>query len=75
MHLGGYVDSQVELLTLKAAEKHLWRLLLIVRPRLTVQTAGHELKHDAGRAEIRGGVSVYTYISSLHLSLATSSKG
>ena len=36
---------------------------MAVRLRLTVQTAGHERKHNACRAEIGGCVSGYTYIS------------
>ena len=48
MHLGGYIYSYVEML--KAAEKQSLRLLLAVRSRLTVLTAGHERKHNACRA-------------------------
>ncbi len=40
MHLGRYAYSHVELLTLKAAKKQPWRLLLTVKSKLTVQTAG-----------------------------------
>jgi hypothetical protein len=62
MHLGGYIYSHVEKLNSKAAEKQLQRLLLAVRSRLTVLTAGHECKHNARRAEVEGCVSDYTYI-------------
>ncbi len=65
-----YLQSwRVESLT----EKLLWqqqrRLLLTVRTRLTVRTAGHERKHVACRADIGGCVSGYTDISRVKLSL------
>ncbi len=43
----------VEPLTLKAAEKHLQRLLLTISFRLTVLTANQGRKHNVCRAEIR----------------------
>ena len=42
----------------------IWHLLLTVRTRLTVPTAGHKRKHNACRADVGGHVSGYTY--SLH---------
>jgi hypothetical protein len=63
MHLGGYIYSYVEML--KAAEKQSLRLLLAVRSRLTVLTAGHERKHNACRAEVGGCVCGYTYVRRL----------
>ncbi len=41
-------------------------MLLTVRARLTVPTAGHERKHNACRAEIGGYVSGYTCINRVH---------
>ena len=50
-------------LTDKLLSQQTWRMLLTIRARLTVPTAGHERKHNACRAEIGGCVSGYTYIS------------
>jgi len=59
-----YLQSwRVEALTEKLLRQQSWRLLLTVRARLTVPTAGHERKHNACRADIGGCVSGYTYIS------------
>jgi len=58
-----YLQSwRVEALTEKLLRQKSWRLLLTVRARLTVPTAGHERKHNACRADIGGCVSGYTYI-------------
>ncbi len=45
-----------------------WRLLLAVKARLTVPTAGHEGKHNACGADIGDCVSGHTYLS-IHYSL------
>jgi len=50
-------------LTDKLLSQQTWRMLLTIRARLTVPTAGHERKHNACRAEIGGCVSGFTYIS------------
>ncbi len=54
---------------LKASEQISQRLLLTVRSRLTVLTAGHERKHNACKAETGGCVSDYTHISRVPLYL------
>ena len=60
LHLQSWrVESRTE----KLLRQQSWRLLLTVRARLTVPTAGHERKHNACRADIGGCVSGHTYIS------------